>query len=386
LSFPFATKIPIYCSKEWRNIGMAFEIINTSAPLTKQGLITVYRYPTASLDSAKSTLVVTPITVGPPATQSLGYVDVVHIAQPPITTSTAMLLPGSRQWDAALGAYVVSTRNSSEAPAGTASVSVVMRLDPADPSFNASSTPGVQATQLLTVSSSTFGLGSILTVPTSAPTNVVTFLGAPNTGYMPYNLSGCYITGLGNTNTIQVNATYFFEAFPNHLDADLVVLAKPSPRMDTIALELVSEIMRAMPVGVPQGANGLGDWFADAVSEAANFIAPVLGAIPNPIAQGLSLAARGAGALARQLGGTANRDGLAPASIPRPMPPPAVSRAVVPAGMTYQRDGGMSSNRRQPQPTIMVGRPPVPASGRSRARSRIPVPRGRSARFNFPAS
>jgi hypothetical protein len=48
--------------------------------------------------------------------------------------------------------------------------------------------------------------------------------------------------------------------------------------------------------------NGLGEWFADAVSEAANFVAPVLGAIPTPFTQGLSGIAKTAGNVAKSLG------------------------------------------------------------------------------------
>jgi len=82
-----------------------------------------------------------------------------------------------------------------------------------------------------------------------------------------------------------LNATYYIERFPSQQDSSLVVLARNSCHGDHIALDLYSEIIKEMPVGVPQRMNGMGEWFADAVSSATDFIAPVLSAIPIPMAQ-----------------------------------------------------------------------------------------------------
>jgi hypothetical protein len=101
-----------------------------------------------------------------------------------------------------------------------------------------------------------------------------------------------------------VNTVYIIERFPSQLDADLVVLATPSARYDPQALDLYSEIIRSMPVGVPQRMNGLGDWFAEAVSTASDFIAPVLSAIPLPMAQLASKAVSTAGGIAKKLAPT----------------------------------------------------------------------------------
>jgi len=81
------------------------------------------------------------------------------------------------------------------------------------------------------------------------------------------------------------------------------VLAKPSCRADDAAIEMYSEVIRQMPVGVPQKMNGLGEWFSDAVSAASDFISPVLSAIPHPVAQGASMALKGgAGVLKKVMG------------------------------------------------------------------------------------
>jgi len=79
-----------------------------------------------------------------------------------------------------------------------------------------------------------------------------------------------------------------------------VVLAKPSCRYDPVAVQLYSEIIRSMPTGVPQRMNGLGEWFASAVSTAADVLSPVLSAIPNPYAQAAALGLGAAGKIAKQ--------------------------------------------------------------------------------------
>jgi hypothetical protein len=117
-----------------------------------------------------------------------------------------------------------------------------------------------------------------------------------------FNHCGAYFSGLSNTTTLQVNATYYIEKFPSQQDSQLVVLARSSPRDDCIARELYSEIIREMPVGVPQRMNGLGEWFGDAVSSAVDFISPVASAIPLPFAQTIAQGLKVAGGIAKSLG------------------------------------------------------------------------------------
>jgi len=116
--------------------------------------------------------------------------------------------------------------------------------------------------------------------------------------------AGAYFQGLSNSTTLQINAIYIVERFPTYQDTDLVVLAKPSCRADCAALELYSEVIRQMPVGVPQKMNGLGEWFSDAVSAASDFISPVLSAIPHPMAQGASAALRGGSSVLKKVMGS----------------------------------------------------------------------------------
>jgi len=95
---------------------------------------------------------------------------------------------------------------------------------------------------------------------------------------------GAYFTGLSPTTTLTINWNVLIERFPSAADADLVVLAKPSPRYDPTALELYSLCMQNMPVGVPVKENGLGDWFMKVIGRARDIVMPALriGSAINP--------------------------------------------------------------------------------------------------------
>jgi len=132
---------------------------------------------------------------------------------------------------------------------------------------------------------STWGSYEFIGNPSSPVDFTIKMLPTGGCNFQPFNHSGAYFTGLSNSTTLQLNATYYIERFPSQQDSALVVLARNSCHGDHIALDLYSEIIKEMPVGVPQRMNGMGEWFADAVSSATDFIAPVLSAIPIPMAQ-----------------------------------------------------------------------------------------------------
>lgn len=291
ITSPFQDQLHPYLSNEYRVIAMGFEVINTTAELTTQGLVTCYRSPMEDLDSAKAMFVGFSNQGTSPSVNGLSWQDVLRTSAPPDSASGALLLEGSRQWKAKDGAYIVSTLNSSELPTGGNNTSLIINLNTSDVvsgKTTAITSPGV--------------LDNIGFPPTSS-TVTIQLLTAPQTNLTKFNHSGAYFQGLSNTATLQVNTIYIIERFPTNLETDLVVLAKPSCRADAAALELYSEVIRQMPVGVPQKMNGLGEWFSDAVSAASDFLSPVLSAIPHPYAQGASAALKGgAGMLKKVMG------------------------------------------------------------------------------------
>jgi len=295
---PFDTQLQPYLVGEYRVIAMGFEVINTTSELNIQGLTTVYRQPCGALDSAKTVLVSTGSTVSGSTTSfGFGYPAIITTQNPPANTAEALLLDGSKQWKAKDGAYVVSTMNSPENPAGYNPVSIISELSPSDP------TQATLPWQYFIPGGVNNAAFQEIIIPVSGASYVVNAIATGAMQFQSYNHAGAYFSGLSNSTTLQLNAVYYIERFPSQLDSALVVLARSSPRLDCVALDLYSECIREMPVGVPQAENGFGDWFADAVSSAADFVSPVLSAIPLPMTQGLSGIVKSVGGAAKAIMG-----------------------------------------------------------------------------------
>lgn len=303
---PFQASLAPYLVGEYRIVAMGFEVINTTAELNVQGLCTVYRQPTANIDSAKSVLVTTgPIlTSGSTvSTTSFGYPDLLLTNTPPATPGEALLLDGSKQWKAKDGCYVVPTFNSTENPAGENTTSPVLHMSALDPSTTVQWIYVQPSGAPSAVYPAAFQPTPITGNPADTP-STFNLVPLPTGGVwlQPFNGAGVIFSGLSNSTTLQLNAIYYIERFPTQQDSDLVVLARESCRGDSVSLDLYSEIVKEMPVGVPQRMNGMGEWFADAVSSAADFISPVLSAIPLPMAQTIGAGVKMAGGVAKSLG------------------------------------------------------------------------------------
>jgi hypothetical protein len=303
---PFASGLQPYLSGGWRLIAQGYEVINTTSELNVQGLVTVYRQPCANPESAKSTLIYGQGAGTNPTPFLFGWVDTLNTAMPPNSIAEAMLLDGTKQWKAKEGCYVVPTLNTDQLPIGSTNIVPLSSLSLSDPSYSATTSLAVPA----------LAGPSAINVPPTSSTNSFSLVSGAGCCMTGFNHSGAYFTGLSYTSTLTINATFIIEKFPSQQDSALVVLAKPSARYDPKALELYSEIIRMMPTGVPQRMNGLGEWFADAVSAASDFISPVLSAIPFAGTQIAAKALQGAGAAAQKyLKPTPNAGQAAPGQI-----------------------------------------------------------------------
>jgi hypothetical protein len=113
-----------------------------------------------------------------------------------------------------------------------------------------------------------------------------------------FNFTGAFFTGLTPQTALTINYLVIIENHPSSQDL-IYSLAKPPPCRDEIALSMYSCILREMPIGVPVDENGLGDWFADAVSSVADYVSPVLSAIPHPATMAAGAALRASGNIAK---------------------------------------------------------------------------------------
>jgi len=124
---PFIDQLRPYMNGEYRIIAKGFEVVNTTSELNIQGLVTCYRQPCTTLDSAKATAIIDAGT-GSANLYTAGFADLVSSSFPPINVSEALLLDGSKQWKAKEGCYVVPTLSDDQLTPGLNECGAVMKL------------------------------------------------------------------------------------------------------------------------------------------------------------------------------------------------------------------------------------------------------------------
>jgi len=250
-----------------RVLGMAFEVHNTTSDLNRQGSVVVYRQPGAAITSlTSSALFIDPLIQG-----KVGALDVAVMPTPPNTVANALILPNSRQWKAADGCYCVSTMSDQVNNPTGQNGALPARL-------NSATAPP------------TFFLPTIL-----SGTSGTTQFWYPSSSQMltPFNLSGAYFSGLSNSTTLTVNATWIVERFPDYTMADLIVLATPSPAFDPIAQELYSRGAFHLPAGVKVKENGLGDFVKGVAGILDKAGVPMMGLVPGVVDTVTSMLGKG---------------------------------------------------------------------------------------------
>jgi len=256
LAGPYGLPIS-YLQGSMRVIGMGFEVVNTTAPLYKQGQVMVWRQPSPTPE----TMVDGAWFNAPTSVVASGNLTTYIQKQPPGSLAEAALLSGSKSWEAADGCYCVATMNEQNNSA----------IQPAPRQICVKTADSRQAE--MTDSIIAPPLASFTIVNSGGTTNV---LQAAQNIIAPYNMVGAYFTGLSTQTTLQVNTVYYIERFPSASEADLVVLASPSAAFDPCALELYGRVMAKLPVGVPQGMNPMGEWFKEILRKVTHFATPIL--------------------------------------------------------------------------------------------------------------
>lgn len=258
----------------FRIVGMGFEVVNTTADLYLQGLCTAYRQPQGQPWMPTYLISNADVSGGSPYAYGT-YANCYYTQEAPNSLANALLLRGSRQWEAREGSYSVVTYNGIENPAST----------PLPICSVVSGTP---------VSGGSRGAIGGLSFTTASYINQLT-------DRCNWNTSGVYFTGLSPQTTLTLNVVYYVERFPNPFDSNLVVLTRAPCGYDPMALELYARALCEMPPGVMRKENGLGDWFKKVVSNIAPLargIGSTLKYIPHPIAQAGSALANAVGDLA----------------------------------------------------------------------------------------
>jgi len=266
LSFSVANPIA-YITGKCRVIGMGFEVINTTAELNLQGLVTAYRLPQTLTQELAYPSNTTSSTNTPMPFDCY--------ALPPSNPGEALLLPGSKQWDAKRGSYSICTLIGDENPMQTMNNKAVY--------YNGLNVPNVVGTNTF------FGMGNMLAGYTNVLGN------KQNTKYYaPFNTSGIYYTGLSDQTTLQVNVKFILESIPDPRSL-IATMAKPCTPFNPEALRLYQEVACMLPPGVPQDENPAGEWFSQilgtlgAMATAGTGVNPLFGLIGTGLGVGKTI-------------------------------------------------------------------------------------------------
>lgn len=255
-----------------RIIAKGFEVHNVTAELYKGGTCTVFESP---LDTYETSTAGTVVTSG--AAHSTPS-NTLFNPQWPATPAAAFALVNSKQWEAKDGCYVTGRANSMDIP-----------IENGINFFNPFYSIGAASS------------GSITGTSIYPQVDTVGTYSMPPVLMENFNFTGAYFTGLTPQTALTINYLIVIESHPSSQDL-IYSLAKPPPCRDDVALSMYSCILREMPVGVPVSENGLGDWFADAVSTVADYVSPVLSAIPHPMTMAAGGALRAAGNVGKMYG------------------------------------------------------------------------------------
>jgi len=263
---------PTYEQGASRVIGYGIEIQNTTADIYRQGQTTVYRQnQDASFPDCRTLYAVTGAVP-----DHVSFCTQI-IRSPPLNQADAMLIPGSRQWKAADGAYLVASFVGTTNP--PLMVGYQQPLIPTTSVYEDVVIPPGP-----TANVTNFIMPAVSATATQPPSLQATKIS-------PFHMPGVIFTGLNDQTTFTVQVNLYVETFPTQAEAGILVLATPSAPYDPCALEFFSKSMMEMPVGVPASENGMGDWFAGVIKSITDWATPGLLALGQPGLAALSTAA-----------------------------------------------------------------------------------------------
>jgi len=245
-----------------RLVSAGFEAVNTTSALYKGGSLTVYRAPSTVEHTHLTSQSNIPTTTPTPF---FTQVPVESVSLPPTTQLEAATYTDSRTWSAEDGCYVIVPQSDTENPFRSLLPSDVLITKALD-------TASVQANKLAL--NTTFAFSTV-----QATTGLTSNHCGSGSHALPFECAGAILSGLNPNSTIQLTVRYYFERIPSTAEPDLLAMAQVPPAFDGVALEIFSRCLSAMPVGVPQNENPLGEWFSSVLDAVASVAPRVGGAI-----------------------------------------------------------------------------------------------------------
>lgn len=282
-----ATDLGVY-----RIVYSGFEVVNTTAQISKQGAVTVYEYGNSYEMASANCVNLASATPVPDKGTSRACT---YFRTPPNTLAEAKIMPGSHSWAAQDGCYNTAKFQCDNPFQGITGRNFAFCQNQltgdADSGFNV---PGSSRPDAPFGSFLSKGLAmEVNPPPASEP--YITGIMSP-THFSRMNTTGAYFTGLSSATTLFVTWRVGFERLPAANKPTFLALAQPSATYDPNALVLYNIVSNALPPGCPQGYNDAGKWFrwiSENVKKAIPTVYPIVrsasmlaGAMGRPVIGG----------------------------------------------------------------------------------------------------
>jgi len=302
-----------YTDGNYRIIAKGYEVTSSGPDLYKSGNVFAWQQPSPSSPDIEPLGVMILNTTTGAVSQSFSTGAKTY-DYPPRNSGEAMTIPSTKCWLAKDGAYMVDRL-----------------MGEANFSVNGSTCSSLY-TGPVKITSGTTTLTECIGNTTRSPSvQLPNFTGPTTVPCMGtsdstnFGHSGLFFKGLSPSDVLTVNVIWYIERFPTNVQPDLIVLARPSPPLDPIALDIYSLLASNMPVGDIAKSNGFGDWFKEAVGVIADTIAPAMSALPGPV----GMAAKAITIGGKLLNGSSKKESEALQYSPAPVP----QRDIVPAAL-----------------------------------------------------
>lgn len=249
-----------------RVIAQGFEVMDGTANLYQQGVLTCYRQNQPQETDFSATIISHPLV--DPTLQYYMNDQAFIIKTPPVNTGAALLIPGSKQWLVKEGSYTSIDYHTNP-------VMTLPRL--VRPCLQSEERPnGASALSTQFTSAAFSGNDAFVPIPGTSPASFLAVNKLQVVRPHPVNQSGIFLSGLHPLATITINCIWYIESAPDGDDEELLTLASASPELDTFALMMVSELRRDSPVAVKLKENYLGEWFVNGVRDIVQGVMPWL--------------------------------------------------------------------------------------------------------------
>jgi hypothetical protein len=267
--------------RSMRIISQAFEVVDESPEIYRQGSVCVYERPNAPNDVR---FAIQAVPNGEASVRDQTY-QVNLCTTPPNRIQQATILSSAHTWRAQEGAYVIARRsgeNEFKRP-GIARTMWVCPNDPVDLVLNNCFIGREAFNNACFPDQNSFTDGTNLD--------------------LPYNISGAYFTGLSSEfGTYRIRSKVSYEILPDPADTSLVSQATPTIPEDANLENLIRKILQVQPAGYPQTWNPAGEvWrkilrtigtVSSSAAPALSAMNPQLGALAGAIGVGSSAASQ----------------------------------------------------------------------------------------------